>query len=126
MAQSVVPKLTKSRSTPAESTSILSLAKYERNSSLKRLRRKSLTSVFTQQSLQARERTHRHETSWTCSPPGIKSHPTRNLQTFGFALPKKKKHTGVVARPPSRQRSQSDTSSSVPGRRARRPRERGG
>lgn len=43
MAQSVVPKLTKSRSTPAESASILSLAKYESNSSLKKLRRKSLT-----------------------------------------------------------------------------------
>lgn len=112
MAQSVAPKLTRSRLTPAESASILSLAKYKSNSSLKKIGRKSLTSIFTQQSLQARERNHRHETSWTCSPPGIKSHPTGNLQTRSFALPKKRKLRELVALPPSRQSSQSDTSSS--------------
>lgn len=76
MAKSVAPKLPRSRSTPAESASSLSLAKYESNSWLKKTGRKSLTGVFTQQSLQARERRHRHETSW-CLPPGIKSHPTK-------------------------------------------------
>lgn len=85
MAQSVAPKLTRSRLTPAESASLLSLAKYESNSSLKKIGRKSLPSIFTQQSLQARERNHRQETSWMCSPPGIKSHPTGNLQTRSFA-----------------------------------------
>lgn len=102
-------QLTKSRSTSAEQASTLSLAKYKSNSPLEMFWRRNSMCVFTHQSLQAQEPSLRHKTGWTCSPPGMKSHPTRNLQTRNLVLPKKRKQRKTEQ--PSQQRPQNDTSS---------------
>lgn len=96
-------QLTNSRSTSTErfwgrNASTLSLTKCKKNSSLKTFWIKTPMRVFTYQTLQAREQSCRHETGWTCSPPGIKSHPTRNLQTRNLALPKKRKQSDHLSK----------------------------